>query len=153
MNNCWAKVKALLYKTSHNLVNILHNKPGWLSGLVEWHGGEWYPWCRRKWQAMWLPHVSFLGSWRCQFLPNHISSFAFQVILKAPSSLLILSGETMFSNSLIKCKFFALNSNYTCTNERHTCTHTHTCKYTHVRACARAHAEPMSLIFSTTVWT
>lgn len=31
---------------------------------------------------LWLPHVSFLGSWRCQFLPSHISSFAFQVILK-----------------------------------------------------------------------
>jgi hypothetical protein len=35
----------------------------------------------------------------------------------------------MFSNSLIKCKFFALNSNYTCTNERHART----------RACARTH--------------
>ena len=22
---------------------------------------------------LWLPHVSFLGSWRCQFLPSHIS--------------------------------------------------------------------------------
>jgi hypothetical protein len=52
MKNCWAKVQDLQHTISHNLVNILHNKPNWLSGLVEWHWSEWYPWCRRKWQAM-----------------------------------------------------------------------------------------------------
>ena len=127
MNNCCAKIQALLHKTSHNLVNILHNKPDWLSGLVEWHWGKWYPWCRRKWQAM----SSFVTS-SCELswvleMPVSSKPYFTQVIL-------IISDETMFSNSLNKCKFFDLNFNYTCTNE------THTCLLTHVHARAHAHA-------------
>jgi hypothetical protein len=64
----------------------------------------------------------------------------------------------MFSNSLIKCKFFALNSNYTCTNEMHAHTHKHTYSHTyntplHVRVHTQTHknththTEPMSLMF------
>jgi len=81
---------------------FLHNKLGWLFGLVGRIQREQYPWHRRKWWALSSFVISKCElSWVVGTFPLQTSSFTFGITFKAPRS--ITSDNFTQNSMLIRC--------------------------------------------------